>query len=159
MRTFSSVGMRPARRSATSPSLTVAKLPRATRSFRPTSTPGAQGLEDAPAELVLERIVAEEGQVGRPAARRDAHHDRIGDAADGAFRQRVEVRLAGRLELAPAVGGQAADPVHDQQDDLRIRLLAQLAGQVFPFHGRSLLRKIGCILAHPPPLAAPVPLC
>ena len=134
MRTFSSVGMRPARRSADEPVLDRGEVAPGHEVVPADLDPGAQGLEDAPAELVLERIVAEEGQVGRPAAGCDAHHDRIGEAADGALRQRVEVRLAGRFELALAVGGQAADPVHDQENDLRIGLLAQFSGQVFPFH-------------------------
>ena len=44
--------------------------------------PRAQGLEDAPAELILQGVIAKEGQVRRAAARGDAHHDRIGHAAD-----------------------------------------------------------------------------
>jgi len=65
MRTFSSVGMRPARRSATSPPRPwrSCRGPR-DRSSRP--RPPTPGLEDAPAELVLERLVTEEGEVGRP---------------------------------------------------------------------------------------------
>ena len=67
---------------------------------------GAQGLEDAAAELVAERVVAEEGEMGRAAAGRDAHHDGIGNAANAAFRQLVEVGLAApsRARVLPSTG-------------------------------------------------------
>ena len=55
MRTFSSVGMRPARRSTTRPPRTVAKLPRATVSFVVLASVVIHGVSAAPVLRALDR--------------------------------------------------------------------------------------------------------
>ena len=78
--------------------------------------------------------------MGRAAARSDAHEDRVGDAAAAAQGQAVEVPRLGRLELGLAVAGQPAQPVDDEQDNLRIRRGRQFLGHRFPVHVRSFRR-------------------
>ena len=79
-----SVAMRPARRSVIRPAAsTVQKLPRAATSSGCSVEADAERLQHAAADLVRERVVAEEGQVRRPAARGDAGGDGLAEAADG----------------------------------------------------------------------------
>ena len=83
----------------------------------------AQRLEDAAADPVLERVVAEEGEVARPAARRDAEADRHGQAAEAVGGEPVEVHGVRLLQLG-AAGlriGQPAEAVDDEEDDLGSR--------------------------------------
>ena len=70
--------------------------------------------------LVLERVVAEQAEMARPAAGRDAGQDRDAQAADLPSTQGVEVRRAGRFQLglAARLERQAAQAVGHQQDDL-----------------------------------------
>src|SRR5438046_66636 len=68
-----------------------------------------------------DRIVAEEAEVPRPAARRDAGGD-VAEQATGRLRgESGQVGHAGRLELrAPRFGArEAAEPVEREKDDLR----------------------------------------
>ena len=76
-----SVGMRPARRSVTRPSASIVqKLPRIATSFGPTSTPMPERLEHAAADVVLERVVAEQAEVPGARAGRDPGRDRRAQA-------------------------------------------------------------------------------
>jgi hypothetical protein len=96
----------------------------------------AERLQDAAAEPVAERVVAEQAEVGRAAPGRNAHQDGVGDAAAAAKRQAVQMGRLGGLQLGLAVPRQASQPVDDEQDDLGLGRLSQLSGQGFPFHGR-----------------------
>ena len=93
-----------------------------------------QGFQDAPTEPVAERIVAEEGQVGRPAAGRDAHPDGVGHPAAALLGQPVEIRGPRGFQFRPAVLRQAAQPVDDEKDDFRIGGEGQFPGHFFPVH-------------------------
>ena len=70
----------------------------------------AQRFEDAPADPVLERVVAEQAQMPRPAARRVARQHRQTQAADALLGAPVEVRRARgfQLRLAARLQRQAA---------------------------------------------------
>ena len=80
----------------------------------------AERFEDAAAYRMLERVVAEEAEVTRPAPRRDARPHVAEQAARRARCQRVEHRQGGRLELAlsGAGTGQAAQTVEGAENDL-----------------------------------------
>ena len=70
---LSSVGMRPARRSVMLPwASSVQKLQRTATSLRPELEADAGGLQRPAADQVLDRVVAEQAQVSRPAAGGDA---------------------------------------------------------------------------------------
>ncbi len=84
-----------------------------------------QGGQYAPADPVLKRIVAEQRQMARTAARRDAGTDRFVEAALGLLRQFVKVgRVRGfkRGLTAAARAGQAAHAVHDEHDNFGVGL-------------------------------------
>ena len=83
-----------------------------------------------------QRIVAEQTEVARPAARRDARQDGDAQAADAVAGAGVEVRRAGRLQfgLAARFQRQAAQAVGDQQDDFRWVVFTQLANQFVHAH-------------------------
>ena len=97
-----------------------------------------QGLEDAPSELVTERIIAEQGEVGRSASGRYAGEDRVGQAAGGLFGQPVEVGFPGPLEGRQPRCGQVAHAVQNKKDDLRRRRDRQFSNECFPVHSSSL---------------------
>ncbi len=80
----------------------------------------AERFEDAAAYRMLERVVAEEAEVTRPAPRRDARPHVAEQAARRTRCQRVEDRQGGRLELAlsGAGTGQAAQTVEGAENDL-----------------------------------------
>ena len=82
--------------------------------------PHADGLQGAAANLVLERIVAEQAQVPRPAAGRHAGVDGLEQAAAAGRDEAVGVRGAGGLEFRHVVraGLDAAQAVPDKEDDL-----------------------------------------
>ena len=79
---------------------------------------------------ILERVVAEQPQVARAAARRDARLDRNAAAADAAPGQRVEIRRAGRFQLGHAarLQRQPAQAVGHQHHDFGIVFLVQRTG-------------------------------
>ena len=88
---------------------------------RPQVELNAERLQHAAADLEANRIVAEEAEVPRPAARRDAGRD-VAEQATGRLRgESGQVGHAGRLELrAPRFGArEAAEPVEREKDDLR----------------------------------------
>jgi hypothetical protein len=76
----------------------------------------AQRFEDAAADAVLERVVAEQAEVAGAAAGGDARQDRDAHAADAFAGQRVEVRRPRRLEfrLAVRLDRQAAQAVRNE---------------------------------------------
>ncbi len=104
--------------------------------------PGSEGLQDAAPELVSQRVVAEQPEVGRPGAGRDAHEHRVGHAAGAEAGDLVQVGFLRRFELGPAVDRQAAEPVADEEDDLGIRRERQFLRDIFPVH--STLNIKGC---------------
>ena len=118
----------------------------------------AGGLEDAAADRVDHRVVAEEREVAGPAAGRDAVADRQREAARAVAGDVVEVRRPGGFELG-AAGlrvRQAAEAVHDEQHDLGVGLLGKLADEVevhaFRLCGmrgaeRQLLHRVHCSLS------------
>ena len=61
--------------------------------------PNAKGLQHAPAHLVLQRVVAKEGQMPRPAPGGDAGQHRRGQATGALLGQPVQVGEMGRLQL------------------------------------------------------------
>ena len=79
----------------------------------------AERFEDAAADAVFERIVAEQAEVAGAAAGRDAGQHRDAQAADAFAGQasRFGVRADLQLGLAARLQGQAAQAVRDQQDD------------------------------------------
>ena len=92
----------------------------------------AQGAEHAAADLVDQRVVAEQAQVPRPAAGRDAggHRARAGRRRAAAG-QGVEVGLLGLLQGGALAGVVAvAQAVHHQQDDPLVVLDRQRTDQV-----------------------------
>ena len=98
----------------------------------------AERLEHAAADFVLQRVVAEQRQVRRPAARRDAAADRVGQPA---FRLAGELVQAGdvrRLQFGPALVRHAAEAVGDQQHDLGGILLGEFAQNFIWDHGHLL---------------------
>ena len=84
----------------------------------------AQRLQHAPADEVLHRVVAEEAEVARPAARRDARQHRRRQPARAHPREPVQVGRRGRLKLglAGVRVRQPAETVGHQHDDLGRRL-------------------------------------
>ena len=84
------------------------------------------------ADEVLVGIVAEKGQVTRPAARRDAQSHRLAEAKGRSRGQRVQVGLDGGLQLglAARLQRQPAQTVEHQQHDLAGRVDAELPHQV-----------------------------
>ena len=116
-----SLAIRPARRSVIRPcASTVQKLPRAATSFGLQIEVDAERLEHPAADLVLDRIVAEQAEMARPAAGRDAGADRDRQAADIVPDQGIEIRGRGGLELGRAAGldRQPAEAVGDREHDL-----------------------------------------
>ncbi len=125
-RIHSSVLMRPARRSVMMPSASaLAKLPRAAMSFGPRSETDAQRLQHTTPDLIVHRIVAEEAEVGRAAARLDPRSDRRTEANRAFGRHLVQVGCIGGFKLGQAAGfhGQATQSIHDQEDDFAAILM------------------------------------
>jgi hypothetical protein len=79
----------------------------------------AQRLQDPPADVVLQRVVAKQGQVGRTAARGDAGPHRHGQPQLGTACQGIEVGCDRRLQLGLAikVAGESAEPIQHQVHD------------------------------------------
>ena len=93
----------------------------------------ARRRERAAAELELLRVVAEEAEVARSRARRDAGADRLAEARDPLGREPVEVRRDGLLELGAVFGiGVATETVHHDEQDLGVGRLDQI-GQIHAF--------------------------
>jgi hypothetical protein len=87
---------------------------------RPEVEVDSQGFENTAADRVPERLVAEEPEVSRPAAGRDAGRDVAKQAAGAPPRKGVEMGNAGRLHLGqpgPRIR-EAAQPVRREEDDL-----------------------------------------
>ncbi len=99
-----------------------------------------QRLHDAAADPELQRVVAEECQVRWPAPRGDAGEHRLEQAAGRDRRQPVEVRRAcgGQFGFAARLAGQPAEPVHDQEHDLRVVLCDQILVELV--HAASLMK-------------------
>ncbi len=96
----------------------------------------AQRLQDAATDAVLQRVVAEQAEMARPAARRDARQHRHTQAAHAVAGAGVEVRRPRRLQLglAARLQGQSAQAVGHHQDDFRGVVFAQLAHQFVHVH-------------------------
>ena len=101
----------------------------------------AQGFQDAPADVIDQGVVAEQGEVRRAAAGRDAVGHRHGEPQLRMGGQGIQVGGVGRLELGQAIGlaGQAAQPVHDEVDDLGPGRDPQTAHQLKLSHGFPLV--------------------
>ena len=99
----------------------------------------AEGFEDAAADAVLQRVVAEEGEMAGAAAGRDAVADGHGEAADAVGGEAVEVDGVRLFELGAAgLGiGQAAEAVDDEEDDFGVVLDDEFADD-FEVHAYSL---------------------
>ena len=82
----------------------------------------AQRLQRAAADLILDRVVAENGQVPRPTAGGDPWSHRDGQTQFRAGRQVFQVWLEGHLQLGPSAGfaRQPAQTIQDEHDDLRL---------------------------------------
>ena len=92
----------------------------------------ARGFERAAADDKLERIVSEQGQVARAAARRNTRLDRDAAAADAALGQRVEIGRVGRFEFGrPArLHRQTAEAIGNEHDNFGIVFGVQRAGEL-----------------------------
>ena len=86
--------------------------------------------------LVFERIVAEQAEMSRSAARRDARQDGDAQAAHAFADAGVEVRRAGGFQfgLAARLQGQSAQSVGDDENDFRGVVFAQIAHQFVHVH-------------------------
>ncbi len=90
-----------------------------------------------PAQLELDRVVAEEGHVGGPGSGRDAGADGVVEAQAAGRGQGVEVGGVGLLQLgAPVGGGEAGQAVEHHQHDFARRGLDE--GCEVEGHGASL---------------------
>src|SRR5262249_48953850 len=80
----------------------------------------AERFENSAADLILERIVAEQAEVPWAAARRDSRQNRRRQTADSLTDTGVQVRRSGRLELglSPHFQGETAEAVGDDENDL-----------------------------------------
>ena len=125
----------------------------------------AQGLQDTAADVVDERVVAEEGQVRRAAAGGYAASDGQAEAARALGGQPVQVWGMGGFQFrrAARLDGQSAQAIHDQEHDLARPRLRQPAHQVEICHAVH----APCVIevAAPPPLrkgdrpvSQPIPL-
>ena len=99
--------------------------------------PDAGGLQRPAADHVFQRIVAEQAQMARPAARRDAG-ERSGCCDPSTPRvasaSRFGVRAVSNSVLPPGLHRQAAQAVGHQHDDLRVAFRLQFASQVVDVH-------------------------
>jgi hypothetical protein len=106
----------------------------------------SQRFEYAAADLVLQGIVAEEGDMTRTGAGSDAVTNRQRHAADRVRSKSVEVGRVGGLELALARLGvrQAAQTIDDAEEDLRVAGGGKLSEQ-FGVH-KAILRLAPALL-------------
>ena len=107
---------------------------------RPQLQTQAQGFNHAAAHLELERIVTEQSQMSRPAARRDARRQRQHPALCAFFGQLVQVRRHRRLQRGHEVllpRGDVSQAVQHQQDHLRLRFQRQFRIQRVKVHGKN----------------------
>ncbi len=97
--------------------------------------------QGATADHILQRIVAEQAQMPRPAAGRDARLDRNAPAQHATAGQRVEVRRLGRFQFGQTARfeRQPAQPVGDEHDNLRIVPLNETARQVVHVHSGEVI--------------------
>ncbi len=94
-------------------------------------------LDDATAYLELERIIAEQGQVARPAAGRDAGRDGKDPALGRVLAERVQVGSAGRFErrkIALVARGQVAQSIQDHQRQFGLGLERQFGVEAVEVH-------------------------
>ena len=101
--------------------------------------PQTQGFDHPAADLELQRVVAEQGEVARTAARRNARRDRNHPALrDPAGDEGVEVGRPGGFqgrEFALFLRGDVAQTVEHEQDEFRSGLDGEFRVQVVQFHG------------------------
>jgi hypothetical protein len=88
------------------PALQGREVPPGDQVVRPHIHVHSQCFQDAAPQLIGGGIITEESQMGRTAPRRYSHGDRIGQAADPARGQAVEMGSGGRLQGRPPVLGQ-----------------------------------------------------
>src|SRR5262249_58798993 len=82
--------------------------------------------ERTASELEALGVVAEQTEVPGAGPGRDAGADRFDETGDRFGREPVEIRRRGLLEFGAVLGvGIAAEAVHDDQQDLRVRGLDQ----------------------------------
>src|SRR3989304_658342 len=96
-------------------------------------------LERPATNQALDRIVAEQAEVARPAAGADAWEHGDAATADANLGERVEVGRVGRLELRLAAGllWQTAEAVADVHHDFRVVLDVQFTREVLDIHGEA----------------------
>ena len=107
-----------------------------------------QRLDDAAAHLELQRVVAKQAQVSRPAARSDARRNRDHPSLRRVFRQRIEVggdRRFQRREIALLARGDVAHAVEHDQRHLGGGLQSQFRIKSIQVHNSvSVLQSYGC---------------
>ena len=107
-----------------------------------------RGLKHPTADVEDKRIVAEEREVSRAAARRDPGRDGNCQPAGAAPGDHIQVRRVGRLQLR-AAGirvRQAAQPVHHEEQNLCLVLLGEPTGES-EVHAHSIIgyRRTGAL--------------
>jgi hypothetical protein len=107
--------------------------------------PEAKRLDDATADLELQRVIAEQPEMAGAAAGRDAGRD--GDHAAlraAGLHERVEVRRGGGFErrhVAGGGGGDVAEAVEHDEGELRARLDGERGVEFVEFHGPVSVQK------------------
>ncbi len=113
----------------------------------------AQCLQHTPPNLVFERVIAKESQMGWPAARGDARPNRHAQTAEAPGSQAIQVGGPGRFQLrGPArFHRQPSQAINDQHDDLAVVSDLQFPHQLKVSHDLSFLstwRQFFGIIAH-----------
>jgi hypothetical protein len=108
----------------------------------------AQRLDDAAANLEFQRVIAEQAQVSRPAARSDAWRNRDHPSLRRVFRQRIEVggdRCFQRREIALLARGDVANAVDHDQRQLGGGLQGQFRIKSIQVHNQyQFVQSYGC---------------
>src|SRR5205823_3912551 len=83
----------------------------------------AQGFEDAPADAVFERIVAEQAEMPGTTSGGDAEEDRNGQTRNSFTGKGIEVRRASRLQFGFArwFHWETTESVRHQKNDFAVR--------------------------------------
>ncbi len=104
----------------------------------------ANRFEHAAPDVVDQRVVAEQREVRRTAARGDAARDRDAQAGAALAGEAVEVGGLGGFQFGQAAGRhrQAAQSVHDQQQNLAAILFGQAAHQIKVCHVELLAYRV-----------------
>jgi hypothetical protein len=137
-----SVAMRPARRSVTIPFASSVQNSRARDVARLQLNAQAERLDDAATDLKFQRVIAEQTEMARPAAGRDAGRDGNHAALRGIFRDLVEVgRRRGfeRREIILLLRRDVAEAVEHDEHELGFGLESQFGIKRVQIHADNLL--------------------